>query len=83
MNSGDNYLAELEDDGLVGHAVGEGFDPALLQNMRRCVIEGKPDNVHAIIVSRGGVLVTPVYRRMWTLTPPKEQQGRTSCNTSC
>ena len=82
MKSGDNYLAKLDDDGLVGHPAGEGFDPALLQNMRRCVIEGKPDNVHAIIVSRGGVLVTPAYSPM-TLTPPKGQQGRTSCNTSC
>ena len=61
MNSGDNYPAKLKDGWLVGHPAGNGFDLALLQDMRRRVVEGKLDNVHAIIVARDGVLVYEQY----------------------
>jgi CubicO group peptidase (beta-lactamase class C family) len=61
MNSGDNYPAELNDGWPVAHPAGHGFDLALLQDMRRRVVEGKFDNVHAIIVARDGVLVYEQY----------------------
>jgi hypothetical protein len=61
MNSGENYPAKLEDGWLVGHPTGHGFDLALLQDMRRRVVEGKLDNVHAIIITRDGVLVYEQY----------------------
>ena len=56
MNSGDDSPAELKDGWPVGHPAGHGFDLALQQDMRRRVVEGKLDNVHAIIVVRDGVL---------------------------
>lgn len=61
MNSGDSCPSKLEDGWLVGRPAGHGFDPAILQDMRRRVVEGKLDNVHAIIVARDGVLVYEQY----------------------
>src|SRR5215471_2258083 len=61
MNPGDSCPSKLEDGWLVGRPAGHGFDPAIFQDMQRRVVEGKLDNVHAIIVARDGVLVYEQY----------------------
>jgi hypothetical protein len=63
MNSGDSYPSKLEDGWLVGRPAGHGFDPAILQDMRPRVVEGKLDNVHAIIVARDVYSFTSSMRR--------------------
>ncbi|HEV2155142.1 serine hydrolase [Bradyrhizobium sp.] len=52
---------DLRDGWRVGNPTWHGFDPALLQDMRRRVADGRLDNVHAIIVARDGVLVYEQY----------------------
>ncbi|MGT2439627.1 hypothetical protein ACU4GH_31955 [Bradyrhizobium betae] len=52
---------DLHDGWRVGNPARYGFDPALLQDMRRRVANGRLDNVHAIIVARDGVLVYEQY----------------------
>ena len=53
--------ADLHDGWRVGDPARHGFDPAVLQDMRRRVADGRLDNVHAIIVARDGVLVYEQY----------------------
>jgi CubicO group peptidase (beta-lactamase class C family) len=54
--------AALQDGWHVGKPADHGFDPAMLQDMRNRVAEGRLDNVHCILVVRNGVLVYEQYR---------------------
>jgi hypothetical protein len=53
--------ADLRDGWPVGDPEEAGFDPVVLANMKQRIADGKLDNVHAVLIARGGVLVYEQY----------------------